>query len=258
MNKKWLFPIRKGKIVQGFGENEEFYKKRFPELEGGHQGIDIVSYHGDDIFIVEDGITYKVFDYNSIGIRGIKHGYGFNMISLPDKNNICNEYIFWHMMSNIKIKIGQLVKQGDLAGYEGQSGYVYSDGALVPDSEKGKPPYRGTHLHFSKRIVLRTHNVTPGDKLLSGINGKAYFDNEGYYYKILNYNNGHQGFVDPLLSPYMMYDEFIGQNIINISKDVVEVIPTLEKEEDKKKLGTMLLHIINQFIEYLKGRTEKK
>ena len=253
---KPLFPVRKGTIVQGFGANAEFYAKRFPSLgDGGHQGVDIISFHGDDILLTKDLNIYKVADWITLGIEGVAHGYGFNGITPPDENGICEEYICWHMMSNLKVKAGQFYKQGEVAGREGQSGDVYSNGVRVPDNKKGKPPYPGTHLHFGKRIVQKTNNPRPGDVFLTNRDKTPYVDKDGYMYRVMNYDNGHQGFVDPFENGYMTFDEYVAGKLIDVANETVKIIPTIQDPVVRENTSNWLMDLITQLIAYLKGRT---
>ncbi len=88
-----------------------------------HTGIDIALRTGDKIYAAFDGVV-RVAKYNG--------GYG-NMVLIRHYNNL--ETLYGHM-SEIKVKVGQEVKAGDVIGLGGSTGRS-----------------TGPHLHFECRLL---------------------------------------------------------------------------------------------------------
>ncbi|MGP1514923.1 MAG: peptidoglycan DD-metalloendopeptidase family protein [Bacteroidales bacterium] len=88
-----------------------------------HNGIDIALRTGDCIYAAFDGVV-RVAKYNG--------GYG-NMVLIRHYNNL--ETLYGHM-SEIKVKVGQKVKAGDIIGLGGSTGNS-----------------TGPHLHFECRLL---------------------------------------------------------------------------------------------------------
>jgi len=249
-----LFPIKNGKIVQGYGENVEFYKQRFG-LTGGHNGIDIVSFHGDDLLCAEDGFVYKIYNISS---GSVTKGFGVCILTNPNENGIVTEWVYWHTMSNIQVKEEDKVKQGQLLAFEGDSGYVYTNGQPVPDSQKGIPPYPGTHLHWGKRFCKKTLNPTG---IVLAINEfsvgtvpelLSYKDNDGYYYEILNINNGCYGFVNPMSdgNPPLNYDAWMANQEFEKTEAIIS--GPISSEEKQKVIMKTQITILGYIISLLK------
>src|SRR3990167_3713115 len=116
-----------GPIYQNFGENPKLYW-RFGL--NGHNGIDFVTYENDEVLAVCDGTVLKC-DYNEKGF-----GYGVWMLSNPYIGEDGQEralLITYFHLNTFKIGVGQKVKQGDILGLEGNTGFVVS----------GNTPYWG-------------------------------------------------------------------------------------------------------------------
>ncbi len=90
----------------------------------GHNGIDIASYHGAEIFASADGVV--IISKNS----GWNGGYG-NYIVIKHKNG--TQTLYAHNSKNL-VSVGDSVKQGDLIGLMGSTGKS-----------------TGVHLHFEIR-----------------------------------------------------------------------------------------------------------
>ena len=243
---KTLSPIKKGIISQKYVENPALYQSRFGI--NWHNGVDIVSFHGDELLCCEDFIPYKIFDLKA---GSVSKGFGFNALTKPDDKGICREWIYWHTMSNLKFSLDKLVQQGEVVGYEGNSGSIFSNGVEVSDNLKGVSPYFGTHLHWGKRLVKKTK--TPTGDVLAGVDGKLYQDSQGFYYEVLNFNNGVKGFIDPMKDEIIYYDEFIARKVISVAEAVVAEIPVLPKEKQTDIIDS-LLAMLKSVWDFLKGR----
>ena len=106
-----------------------------------HNGIDMTS--GTEIVAVSSGIVTDIRD----NITGYTTTYGSgNHVILYHGNNIYT--VYYHMQYNsIKVKVGDIVKKGQLLGIKGATGYA-----------------TGPHLHFG--VEVNNAWVDPKDYLL--------------------------------------------------------------------------------------------
>lgn len=220
---KILFPVRKGNITQKFGENVAFYQQRFGV--NGHQGTDIVSFHGDSLYCPEDGVIVRAYDSNSGSITA---GFGLWVLGNPDENGICLVHILWHTMSNLKCQYNQEVKKGEVLAYEGDSGAVYVNMLPVADVDKGKGSFPGTHLHWGN-IKVKKVNV-PSLQSLTDLNRIA-FEHNGFFYDVLNQDNGFHGCTDPMLSEIIQYDEWLLEQTKKVGEQIVVALPNMSPEQ---------------------------
>ncbi len=251
-----LYPIKKATrkddlISQPYGANADFYKKYFPGLSS-HDGVDIVSQHGDELLACEDFTPFMVFNLETRPLDvGLKRGWGFHALSDPDENGVCREWVYWHMMSNVQIKFVERVVQGSVVGYEGNSGPVYVNGIAVDDSMKGVAPYPGTHVHWGYREVML---VNSGDHCITDIDGAPYRNPiTGQYYEVIDFNNGNEGFKDPMLLPIEFYDEYIVQTATGITEQIETVKPSLSTDQ-QDKVTDAELGFWKSLFAWLKGR----
>lgn len=94
--------------------------------ERPHGGVDFAISIGEPIYAVFDGV---------VRVAQVNGGYG-NMILVRHYNNL--ETLYGHL-SKIKVKVGQVVKAGDIIGYSGNTGFS-----------------TGPHLHFECRCLYQT------------------------------------------------------------------------------------------------------
>lgn len=241
---KILFPINNGTISQKYGENPELYQSRFGITF--HNGTDIVSFHGDELLCCEDFIPYKIFGLKT---GSVSRGFGFHALTRPNDKGICEEWVYWHTMSNLKVSLNKLIQQGEVVGYEGASGDVFSGGKEVPDNLKGVAPlFLGTHLHWGKRLVLKTK--TPVSDILTNIEGRKYIDEQGFYYQVLDFNNGVKGFVNPMKEEIIYYKEFTAQKVISVAESIIAGIPALPKEKQGDIID-LLISLLKKVVNFL-------
>jgi murein DD-endopeptidase MepM/ murein hydrolase activator NlpD len=244
----YLNPVNKGKITQHYGENPELYQERFGIKY--HNGVDIVSFHGDKLYAPEDGYIYKYYDLSH---GSVSKGFGVCILGNPDENGFCNEWVLWHTMSNVQIPKDGKVKQGDIVAYEGDSGAVFQNGVEVPDSQKGVKPFPGTHLHLGLRKV---HQMKSPIHPLKNIHGDYYKDIDGFYYNISNINNQVEGFVDPLKEELEEYIDFIPEKVLETTTEAIKLIPQLPQEQQKTWYEAFK-EILTEILNYWKGRFKK-
>ncbi len=120
------YPVRGAHITSGFGWRIHpiFHKRKF------HHGLDFAGKIGLPIRAPADGIvTSAGFNRGGYGyVIKIAHNYGF-------------ETIYAHLTKNLKVKVGDFVKKGDIIGYLGNSGRS-----------------TGPHLHYEVRFLGRILN----------------------------------------------------------------------------------------------------
>lgn len=166
---KW--PV--GNITQGYGENPQLYQR----LVGiqYHNGIDIAMLFRTPVLAAYDGTIYAV--ENQLA------GYGKVVREISDKiDGVYYGSPYGHL-DEIVVSRGQRVKAGDLLGYSGNTGFVWSGDKTV--FWGNAPANKGVHLHFGLRIL---EDAT--DKSNIAILGKNYI--------IRDYDNGVNGYVDPM------------------------------------------------------------
>jgi len=135
------FPIEnfdwKKSISQLFGVNKSLYSSKFGVA--GHQGFDITIQdpkrgYGSPILASHTGIVSSVsFDDYPLHTKG--NGIYLNWLG----TNYAT--VYWHL-SSMLVNAGDLVKEGQVIGTMGNSGYV--NPVPSPDCE-----HCGSHLHFA-------------------------------------------------------------------------------------------------------------
>ncbi len=106
----WIWPAQ-GSITQNF--------------RAWHKGLDIANHSGGNILAADSGTIIHAGWVNS--------GYG-NMIMINHGNGYIT--LYGHMLSNLRVQVGQTVKRGDVIGSMGSTGRS-----------------TGTHLHFEVRTT---------------------------------------------------------------------------------------------------------
>lgn len=92
-----------------------------------HDGLDIVGIFSKNVYSTTDGVVEVASWENP---KNKKQGFGL-YVRIRDKDGYC--FYFGHL-SAVKVKVGQIVKVGDLIGIEGNTGYSF-----------------GSHVHYCIR-----------------------------------------------------------------------------------------------------------
>lgn len=121
-----------GTVTAKFGEVSEIHTQP-------HKGIDIACKIGEEIHAPMDGIVERVVDYGS-------HNIGKGVFVKTESGYT---YLLGHL-SKSKVKVQQVVEQGDLLGLCGDSGRSF-----------------GSHLHFG--VYDYSHNFIDPVKWYSSI-----------------------------------------------------------------------------------------
>lgn len=159
-----------GSVTQWFAENPAMYS-RFGMK--GHNGIDCVAPWDSPLYAIEDGVI--------VDVKRDADGFGRHLRLLSGGNL----WVYGHC-EQILVKPGQKVKAGEKIATMGNTGFVVSSqtatswwGTVV------KQTHPGTHLHLGLRKVKRDPK------------GFAY-DVPDIKLKVLNYDNGYKGSIDPV------------------------------------------------------------
>lgn len=128
---------------------------RFGQTEGfrshGHSGIDFQMGDGTQLRSIKEGTIYKIVDYG--------HKNAGKTIEVQwDDGKVA---IYGHLSKFSNWKVGQHVNKGDLLGYSGHSGNVYS-------SSGGN----GAHLHFGLKENGHFINPSPYTSDIQHMNDK--------------------------------------------------------------------------------------
>jgi len=177
-----FYPVNPMIITQGWGVNGEYYRANKINV-AGHNGEDLLAYHGQPVYAAHDGIAYYETD--------TKGGQGVVILSdkpYDYKGKQCYyKSIYWHLCDPKETKYkspvyvalgskantgkGTPVKAGDLIGYADNTGLSSGD-----------------HLHFGFKPCIPGDGTGTGDP--SDISD---FVN-------IEQSNGYLGAIDP--TPY--------------------------------------------------------
>ena len=76
--------------------------------------------------------------------------------------------VYWHCQDVFPVKVGDIVLQGQPVAMMGNTGFVQSGGQLVPYDIRLKPPYAGTHVHWTiGRQLGETYNPLDPSTLIA-------------------------------------------------------------------------------------------
>lgn len=157
-------PVTPFHVNQGFGVNYVTYKQFGLN---GHNGLDLMAYHGQKVYASHDGTVTIEIDENQ--------GHGVVLLSDVmydfDSGPAYVKTIYWHLCDPVKepqypypVKNGQKVKRGDHIGYADNTGFS-----------------TGNHLHFGLKPVA--------------------IDEPAFLLENVAQNNGYLGAIDP--TPYL-------------------------------------------------------
>ena len=149
MNIKPYYNSSISHITQPFGVNPT------PYHPNGHTGVDFAFplCYGTNLVAPEDVVIKMVIDQKTFDpvkyLENLSKGFGVLMTSVKNPDI---DYLFWHCINPIPVKIGQIVKQGELIAQMGNSGFVMVGGNIVPIELRNAPGMPGSHLHYEKRV----------------------------------------------------------------------------------------------------------
>jgi murein DD-endopeptidase MepM/ murein hydrolase activator NlpD len=120
---RFIWPMPKGQITQGFGPSQLSFEPAFAGFAHFHTGVDIAGPENDPVLAADDGRVVQAATGSS--------GYG-NYVVVGHASGIST--LYGHL-SELLVKPGDQVKQGDAIGLEGSTGYS-----------------TGPHVHFEVRV----------------------------------------------------------------------------------------------------------
>jgi len=169
---KLAYHNKDGNITQWYGESPELYfraVKNYPRGMG-HSGIDIAMPNGTPVHAAHDGIVKgitRVADSVTLGGNAIYlHSNDF-----LDEDNKTKMIITGYLhLSKILCELGQSVREGELIGNVGNTGFVVSSGTPYWD---GTNTTLGNHTHFS---VTLQEAIVGGYKLILNMFGRSVQD----------------------------------------------------------------------------------
>lgn len=166
------------------------YTKTVAEQVGHqHTGQDEYKGFGKAWISDNEGYVYKVFTPTQ------KFTWSGVYMICKSGNNYY-EYIPLGHASRILVKEGQQIRKGQIVGYEGNHGEVYSNGRRVTVKERQEGSSAGFHNHRQIRPIRLVSSLTQGKHYLHNKDGSK-VKIEGKYAEI-KYTNDTQGCVDPM------------------------------------------------------------
>lgn len=185
-----FFPVKPWIVSQPFGVNGDYYRRNGIDIKG-HSGLDIPCARNTPIRAAQDGeVSYAGVDS--------KEGYGVVLRTLEPfeyKDEECFfKTIYWHVIKDIPVKVGQRVRAGDIIGYADSTGFSTGD-----------------HLHFGLKPQLKGES--------------------DWTWANLEQDNGYMGAIDPV--PYLnnFYAEdyrTIFMKIQEIATKITQLIASLK------------------------------
>lgn len=185
MKLELYYPVKTDRAIlvsQPFGVNGEYYQSHGINIKG-HNGVDMRATHGQIVRAAHDGmVVYAGMDSSAgIGVV-IRTTEPFEYIN----GESYFKTIYWHLINNIPVKVGQRVKTGDIIGYADNTGLSTAD-----------------HLHFGLKPQIQGEN--------------------DWTWLTMNEDNGYGGAIDPM--PYFpgFYAED-KQTVVSILQQQISVL----------------------------------
>lgn len=180
----------KKRVTYGFGNNGIASSKYIEVVGHPHTGVDYSNGYGSPVVSDNYGFVYKIIkpEQSPSGWCGVYY-------LCPDNKYGWVEVCQGHL-SRVDVKVGDVVREGQVIGLEGNKGEVYSGGKLVTKAMQESGDRRGHHVHEQFRPVRRVLKVNSKKHYLNRADGRKYCDRQGYYYEI-QLDNDTRGCVDP-------------------------------------------------------------
>lgn len=224
--KLWL-PAPLSQITQGFSENANVSYKR--DGLTGHTSIDWAIPYGDPILnCAENAYCYSVINRGNPDL--MKYRAVFTLVNADNGVSEWAEVSYGHL-TDIHAEVGKTYQPGESLGTAGNTGTVFSGGREITAAQKNAGSKAGTHLHGPQvRPVQRVKKTVRGKQYL--YDGNGIFKKDGYYFEVVNYENGTNGCVNPM--PF-----FSGGLAVEYARRVANLkaqIPLLQKVLELLKL----------------------
>jgi murein DD-endopeptidase MepM/ murein hydrolase activator NlpD len=163
-----------------------------------HTGVDYRNGYGSPVYSDNYGWVYKIntTEQSPSGWAGVYY-------ICPDEKEGFVEVCQGHL-SEIYVKVGDVVREGQMIGREGNKGEVYSGGTRITKEMQMAGDKRGSHVHEQFRPVRRVSKPSQGKHYLNGESKHGYTDKDGryrdkkgMYYEIKYQDNGTKGCINP-------------------------------------------------------------
>jgi len=186
---KIKLPFPKRLIGQKFGANAvSLYKGQGLK---GHTGIDFSASWATIIpNSANKAYCYTIMNRDALDL--MKYRAVFTIVEDGDK---AYEISYGHC-STIIAEVGKTYNIGDTIAYVGNTGDAYQAGRKITEKEKEAGSDAGSHLHFQVRACKKVKSTSKGKKYL--YNGYGIYKKNGFYYEVINYDNGYHGCVNPM------------------------------------------------------------
>jgi murein DD-endopeptidase MepM/ murein hydrolase activator NlpD len=209
------FPL--STVSQKFGDNgNSLYASQGLK---GHTAYDFAVPWGTPLRACVDGPVYSVMhkgDPDPSQYRAI--------FQLVENGGVFYEVSYGHL-NDIYVEPGQTVKAGDIIGTVGNTGPVYHNGVAVSKEARVAGSHEGAHLHGPQvRPCHRVKVSSPNGQLLTDGFG-VLRDAEGYYFEVLNYQNGYNG----CLTPALFFNGVLAENAQQIVSAYTQLIALLKQ-----------------------------
>ena len=193
MSKLELYlPAPLSAISQGFAENANVSYARDGLV--GHSAIDWAVPYGDPIYnLAENAYCYSVMNRENPDL--MRYRAVFTLVNADNGVSDWAEVSYGHL-DQITATVGTTYYPGDVLGTCGNTGTVFSGKNEVTAAQKKAGSKAGAHLHGPQvRPVLRVTKRNPKRQYLS--DGFGLLKKDGYYFEIVNYENGTNGCINP-------------------------------------------------------------
>lgn len=187
---KFTYPFKSWVLTQPFAKNYNTYYVESGYK--GHTGQDYKALGDPTILAVAPGYVYSLMNKDNPDLMRFRAV--FTLVE-DEVSGLAYEVSYGHC-SDIYAKIGDVVKQGDKIALQGNTGDVSVNGEKVTQAQKIASPQIGAHLHLQVRLVKPVEEKPKlGMPALSTSSGL--FKKDGFYFEIVNYQNGFSGCIDP-------------------------------------------------------------
>ena len=174
------YPVKPLYVTQQFGGNKPMYEQFGID---GHNGMDFMAIHGQKVYAAHDGtVVYSGMD----GSEGVGVVLRTDEEFTYENGYAYFKTVYWHLINDVQVRVGQKVKAGDLLGYADNTGYSTGD-----------------HLHFALKPQAKGEN--------------------DWTWENKEQSNGYKGAIDP--SPYFNnFFAEDSQKVIAIFKSIIQLL----------------------------------
>lgn len=203
-------PFPRSTIQQYFGENAT----TLYSTDGlkGHPGEDYVVKWGTPVPCAADNsYCYSILNKDNTDLSK----YRAPCFIVEDATGVY-ELIYGHA-SNVLAVSGKTYNTGDIVSLVGNTGPVFVGSHQETNAEKLGPTHPGAHLHFQVRLLTKVKKTNRNKQYI--VDGTGLLQKDGFYYEIVNYDNGFNGCIDP--------EPFFAAKSINTSVSYEEAVNRL-------------------------------